>query len=90
MRKHVKIRITGRVQGVFFRAATKEKADALNIVGRVRNERDGSVYAEAEGQEEKVSEFIAWCHHGPPSARVEKCEVMEGALQHYDRFVIER
>lgn len=90
MKKHVTLKISGVVQGVFFRASTKEKAVALNITGLVRNEPDGSVYAEAEGEEEKLMEFVAWCHHGPPRAVVKTCDVREGALKHYHRFVIER
>lgn len=90
MKRHFIIRISGRVQGVFFRASTKEKADSLHLSGLVRNERDGSVYVEAEGEEEDLKEFIGWCHHGPPGARVEKCDVQEGELKNASRFVIDR
>jgi acylphosphatase len=51
MKKHFNIRISGRVQGVFFRASTKAKAEELGISGFVQNEPDGSVYIEAEGEE---------------------------------------
>lgn len=90
MKKHFNIRITGFVQGVFFRASTKEKADSLGIRGLVRNEPDGNVYAEAEGEENDLTRFIAWCHHGPAHARVEKCEVEEGEIRNFKRFTIER
>lgn len=90
MKKHVTLKISGLVQGVFFRAATREQAVALNITGLVRNEPDGSVYVEAEADEQKLMEFVEWCHHGPPHAVVKTCDVREGILKHYQRFVIER
>jgi acylphosphatase len=89
MKKHFNIRITGKVQGVFFRASTKEKADTQNISGFVRNEGDGSVYIEAEGEDENLRNFIQWCRHGPAHARVENCDVKEETLTGFGRFVIE-
>ncbi|HEC89179.1 MAG: acylphosphatase [Thermoplasmata archaeon] len=71
--KHVLI--SGRVQGVWFRATTKEKAEEYNIKGWVRNTSDGKVEAVFIGEEEDVEKMIQWCHHGPPLARVEKVEV---------------
>lgn len=90
MKKHFSIRITGRVQGVFFRASTKERAEAFNLTGLVRNEPDGSVYAEAEGEEENLKKFIEWCHRGPSGARVETFDLREGMVKNYSRFLIER
>ena len=90
MKKNFSIRVSGLVQGVYFRASTKDKADSLNVCGFVRNERDGSVYAEAEGEEEDVKTFIDWCHHGPSHASVERCDVYEGSLKNYSKFTIER
>ena len=90
MKKHFSIRITGWVQGVFFRASTKERADAFDITGLVRNEPDGSVYAEAEGEEENLKKFIEWCHRGPSGARVETFDIREGPIRNFSRFVIER
>lgn len=90
MKKHFTIRISGLVQGVFFRASTKEKADSLKISGRVRNEPDGSVYVEAEGEEEDLKAFIQWCQHGPPRAQVQKFELREEALKKFTTFAIER
>jgi acylphosphatase len=89
MKKHFNIRIKGKVQGVFFRGSTKEKGDALDISGFVRNEPDGTVYIEAEGEEENLRNFIQWCRRGPKQARVENCEVKEAALVGFGRFVIE-
>lgn len=90
MKKHFSIRISGLVQGVFFRASTKEKADSLGITGLVRNEPDGSVYVEAEGDQVSLLKFIEWCHQGPPRARVDRCEVEEGVIKSFRKFTIER
>jgi acylphosphatase len=67
--------ISGRVQGVFFRAHTKELADELGLTGWVRNLPDGRVEAVFEGEEDAVKEAIEWCKRGPPLASVEKVEV---------------
>jgi acylphosphatase len=90
MKKSIIIKISGKVQGVFFRASTKEKADALGIKGTVRNEHDGSVLVEAEGEENIIDDFIAWCQHGPRMARVDHCEVTETNEKSFDDFVISR
>ena len=73
--KRAHVRIYGKVQGVWFRAHTKEMADKLGIKGWVRNVPDGSVEAVFEGDDESVEKIIEWCHHGPPLARVEGVEV---------------
>lgn len=63
-------RVTGRVQGVAFRAWTKGRARALGLTGWVRNEPDGSVSALIAGEAETVAEMVAALHQGPPHARV--------------------
>lgn len=63
--------VSGKVQGVFFRASTRERALRLGITGHVRNLDDGSVEVVASGGETAVMELDAWLHHGPPAARVE-------------------
>jgi len=88
--KHVSIRIYGKVQGVFFRVSTKEKADELGIHGTVRNENDGSVAIEAEGGDETVGKFIEWCQKGPRLAVVKRCEVTERELRYFKGFFIVR
>lgn len=88
--KHLSIQIEGRVQGVFFRASTKEKADELNIKGFVRNENDGSVYIEAEGEENVLKEFTTWCKHGPSRAIVQNVNIGEGVLKNFSDFKIAR
>lgn len=67
--------ISGRVQGVFFRAYTRDKAGELGLSGWVRNLRDGRVEAVFEGDKDRVEEMIKWCHQGSPYARVENVEV---------------
>lgn len=66
----VRLHIEGRVQGVFFRASTRSMAGSLGIHGWVRNLPDGAVEAAAEGPEDAVESFTAWCHEGPPGALV--------------------
>ncbi|MHC1610157.1 MAG: acylphosphatase [Candidatus Methanospirareceae archaeon] len=73
VRAHVVI--TGRVQGVYFRYATREEANLRGVKGWVRNLSDGRVEAVFEGEKEKVEELIDFCHHGPPSARVSSVKV---------------
>src|SRR6267143_1859131 len=64
-----RLRLTGRVQGVAFRASTVMTARALGLAGWVANRADGSVEAVAEGDEAGIAAFIRWCHQGPPAAR---------------------
>ncbi|MBT1701980.1 acylphosphatase [Chryseosolibacter indicus] len=90
MIKSVSIQVTGKVQGVFFRASTKEKADELGAKGIVRNEADGSVYIEAEGEVRVVDTFIDWCKKGPPRAKVNECLVKDIPLQNFKDFTIQR
>lgn len=67
--------VTGRVQGVYFRYATREEADMRGVKGWVRNRREGGVEAVFEGEKEKVEELIEFCHYGPPAAKVSAVEV---------------
>ncbi len=70
MNQRAQVRITGRVQGVFFRGSAQDEALRLGLTGEVQNLPDGSVEAVAEGPKEQLDQFVAWCHRGPPSARV--------------------
>jgi len=74
--KRVSLRVTGRVQGVFFRQSTADQARLLGLTGWVANQDDGSVKVEAQGQEEQLESLIIWCKKGPPSARVDDVEVV--------------
>lgn len=70
-----KLRVTGRVQGVFYRQTAKEKARSLALGGWVRNTEDGAVEVEVSGPTDQVEQFIAWCKKGPPSAQVTAVEI---------------
>jgi acylphosphatase len=67
--------ISGRVQGVGFRASTAEEAERLGLVGWVRNLPDGRVEAAVEGERAQAEAFVAWCRVGPRLAHVEQVEV---------------
>ena len=67
--------ISGRVQGVWFRASTRKKAQEIGLTGWVKNTEDGKVEAVFEGEEDKVEKMISWCHLGPPFAKVEEVVV---------------
>jgi acylphosphatase len=83
--------VHGRVQGVFFRGATRAEARAAGLAGFVRNRPDGSVEAVFEGPAERVAELVAFCHRGPPAARVERVEVFEESPQGLaGSFAVER
>ncbi|MFN6946890.1 MAG: acylphosphatase [Cytophagaceae bacterium] len=88
--KHYTIKVFGRVQGVNFRASAREKAEDLGLAGIVRNMQDGTVYMEVEGSEGLLETLVAWCRKGPLLAKVDKVEVKEKDLKHYERFKIER
>lgn len=72
--------VTGRVQGVFFRAALREQAERLGLTGWVSNEPDGSVRAHLEGPAEAVDTVVEWCAQGPPAARVADVRREHGQL----------
>ena len=70
MRARLHLHVTGRVQGVSFRAYTRREAAALGLDGWVRNLSDGRVEVLAEGPREALERLLAWCRGGPPHARV--------------------
>ena len=65
-----RIVVRGRVQGVGYRDATVQAAFATGVTGWVRNRRDGTVEAVAQGESQSVERFVEWCRTGPPLARV--------------------
>lgn len=86
--KHINIKVQGKVQGVFFRASTKAVADQMGIKGLVKNEKDGSVYIEAEGDEITLSMFLEWCNEGPEKSVVENVTVNDGEVKNYRNFEV--
>ncbi|MBI5921165.1 MAG: acylphosphatase [Betaproteobacteria bacterium] len=86
--KHLDIHVFGIVQGVSFRAHTRDQAESLGLTGYVCNEPDDTVYIEAEGAEEDLACLVRWCHQGPPLAEVERVDVSEGPLKRFPDFRI--
>lgn len=84
--KSVRVRIRGRVQGVWYRAWTTEAATARGVTGWVRNRRDGSVEALFMGSATAVDALIAACREGPELARVESIEVTNDPGEATDGF----
>jgi acylphosphatase len=82
------VRVTGHVQGVFFRAWAAEQARALGVVGWVRNASDGSVEGHLEGEKSAVQQLIDLLHQGPPSARVAAVDVEVAEPEGSDRFEV--
>jgi len=72
----VRVRVTGRVQGVGFRYHTCEQARGRALTGWVRNAADGSVEAEFQGADDAVNDMVAWCRRGPRTARVDSVTPM--------------
>ncbi|MFQ5447089.1 MAG: acylphosphatase [Saprospiraceae bacterium] len=88
--KHINAKITGRVQGVWFRGSTQRKARLLGLKGYVCNRPGGSVYLEAEGDAAALQALIEWCRQGPELAIVEKVEVEEGEWKNFETFEVRR
>lgn len=86
--KHYNITVVGKVQGVYFRASTKAVADQLGIKGYVKNQSDGSVYIECEGDKWNLDLFLEWCEEGPENAEVLTCHTVEGEIKGYENFII--
>jgi acylphosphatase len=87
-KKHVNLKVTGLVQGVFFRASAKEVAEKLKVAGFAKNDPDGTVYIEAEGEEKALDKFISWCKKGPEYAKVEDVLETPGELKHFEVFEV--
>lgn len=88
--KHLSITVSGKVQGVFYRAFTQKEAQRLQLKGFVRNQPNGDVYIEAEGEETVLQEFITWCKTGSPKSVVKEVTIKEGDLKKFVEFKIDR
>jgi acylphosphatase len=88
--KHYNITVTGKVQGVFYRAFTQKEAQRLHVLGFVRNQPNGDVYIEAEGEEAVLQEFISWCKKGSPTSVVKEVRAQEAELKKFSEFKIDR
>ena len=88
--RRVRVRISGHVQGVFFRTSCLDRAERLGIAGWVRNVEGGGVEAVFEGAESAVAGMLSWCREGPPLARVDRVASIEEAPTGESRFRITR
>jgi acylphosphatase len=88
MKKAAILTVSGRVQNVGFRYNTLKTAKKIEVCGIVKNLSDGSVYIEAEGEEENLDQFILWCHQGPNWARVDHVNIQNSQVQDYKDFSI--
>jgi acylphosphatase len=86
----VRVRISGRVQGVFFRTSCARLAEDLDLAGWVRNLPDGDLEAVFGGADRSVEDMLAWCRKGPSGARVERVEVQDEPAFPEAGFRIER
>jgi acylphosphatase len=82
------VRVTGLVQGVFFRAWARDEAQALGVSGWIRNCSDGSVEALLEGEAEAIEELIDLLREGPPGAQVEDVEIEEADREGLSSFEV--
>lgn len=85
---HYDIIITGKVQNVGFRFYAQKAAHKFDITGFVKNKEDGSVYIEAEGEEDNLRHFIDWCHKGPPWAMVKTVTVNPSPAINHRGFLV--
>ncbi|MEY2680874.1 MAG: hypothetical protein RL661_1105 [Pseudomonadota bacterium] len=87
--RRVLIQVSGRVQGVFFRASTRDQAQGLGLGGWVRNRSNGDVELLAEGEAGAIARLLAWCHTGPTLARVDTCHITyQTPTGEFDRFSV--
>ena len=84
--KHLNITVKGRVQGVGFRHAARRQASFLGVNGFVKNNYDGSVYIEVEGNDPELDKFVQWCWEGPTFAQVDNVEITEGPVKNLGSF----
>jgi acylphosphatase len=86
-----KIKVSGKVQGVYYRQSTKVFALEIGIKGWVKNQDDGSVLIHAEGREDQLKALLIWCQQGSPASKVEKVEVLEVTIgTGFETFYIEK
>jgi len=85
-----RIKVIGRVQGVYFRASTKQEAHNTGLCGWVRNHTDGSVEIHVEGDHLKVDQLINWAHNGPRMANVERVDVSIAEPEGHQDFEIRK
>jgi acylphosphatase len=90
MTTHFTILVSGKVQGVYYRASTVEKALEFGLRGFAQNLPDGRVLIEAEGDIESLQKLVEWCKKGPSRAIVKEVSVSEGEVKNYPDFSVRR
>lgn len=88
MLKNLKIKVSGRVQGVGFRYFAKCQAEKLDIKGFVQNQADGSVYLEVEQESAVLDKFLVWCKKGSPWSKIKSVDVKVGEVKNHSQFTI--
>ena len=89
MDKCIHILVRGKVQGVYFRASTRERALELGLRGIVHNLRDGRVEILVQGNSASIERFLGWCRQGPPNARVDDLQIQDStANENFKTFTI--
>ena len=86
MKRSYRITVSGKVQNVGFRYYTARTAQEFRIDGFVKNEQNGTVYIEAEGEADALDTFTEWCRRGPQWARVDQFDIQEQPLMNYTGF----
>ncbi len=86
--RSVDIRVAGRVQGVFFRLSTRNRAVERGVRGTVRNEPDGTVTIAAEAEDAALDLFLEWVRHGPTRARVDSVSIVEREERGFEGFEV--
>lgn len=86
--KSIRIIVSGKVQGVYFRKYTQEEGVRLGLKGFVRNEKDGTVMIQASGEENALNDLVEWCHNGSPKSRVDGVTVEELSEESSEEFHI--
>lgn len=87
--KHTKVTVCGKVQGVNYRHSAKQEAERLGIKGFIKNESNGDVYLEIEGEDAALGAMIRWCRIGPPKSRVREIYFNDGESKNFSSFEIQ-
>ncbi len=90
MKKHLNIIISGELREKGFRFSAMQKAYEHEISGFVRRKRDGRIYIEAEGEEDRLEKYLEWCRKGPLGTIVYNVQVEDGSLKDFSTFDIKR
>lgn len=87
-KQHLTLKVIGHVQGVGYRQYVHTQAEGLGVTGYVQNNEDGTVTIEAEGDTDTLHELIDLCSLGSPKTHIDRIDVEQGGIQHYDTFLI--